>query len=273
MARNEPTIQELGGLWRRSLIAWPDGRRDTQSWVNWLQGPSFYIDLRQPDLRPALAGATHLRQLSPDDLDWLSLQEGFAGELHYAQGFFEWRREIDFQPQAVYSDMGRLWFEKGMMIEEGKDIAYIEHWHSEMLDRLPFCALRLDDAEAGCRGYIVRRGPLFMYARARSAAVPPNVHLRDCVAGAESLEAAQDFVDCEISQGVVTSAGWIIQRSSLPYREGRCLQPVLPPVGGSRLVTSDVGPNGAALVRHWEVLDMQGRLEDMLMNERAGGVR
>jgi hypothetical protein len=273
LARNEPTIEDLGGLWRRSLIDWPDGRRDTDTWVNWLQGPSFFVDLRQPLGKPDFDGVTHLRQLEPRHLTWLASQEGFAGELHYGDGFFEWRRELDFQPQAIYSDMGRLWFENGMMVEEGKDIAYIEHWHLEMLDRLPACAIRLDDAAAGCRGYIVRHGPLFMYARARSAAVPANIHLGDCVAGAASREAAQDFIDCEISQGVVTSAGWLIQRSSLPFREGRCLKTALSPGLGSRLLTADVAPNGAPLTRSWDVLDMQGTLDDLLMIEPAGGVR
>ncbi|HEX7776613.1 MAG TPA: hypothetical protein VF449_08805 [Parvibaculum sp.] len=273
MARNEPTIADLGGLWRRSLIDWPDGHRDTETWVNWLQGPSFYVDLRQPLGRPDFSGIANLRQLEPRHLGWLASQEGFAGELHHQDGFFEWRRELDFQPQAIYSDMGRLWFENGMMIEEGKDIAYIEHWHREMLDRKPSCAVRLNDAAAGCRGYLLRHGPLFMYARARAARVPANIHLTDCVAGAASRQAAQDFVDCEISQGVVTSAGWIIQRSSLPFREGRRLSPAMAPGRESSFFTADVAPGGAAMTRRWEVLDMQGTLEDLLSMEQAGETR
>jgi hypothetical protein len=255
------------------LIDWPDGRRDTETWVNWLQGPSFYVDLRQPLGRPDFAGVTHLRQLEPSQLGWLASQEGFAGELHHENGFFEWRRELDFQPQAIYSDMGRLWFENGMMVEEGKDIAYIEHWHLEMLDRQPFCAVRLDDPAAGCRGYLLRHGPLFMYARARGVPVPANIHLTDCVAGAANREAAQDLVDCEISQGVVTSAGWVIQRSSLPFREGRCLKPERAPGLSSDILTADVAANGTSMTRRWEVLDMQGTLGDLLSMEQSGDIR
>jgi hypothetical protein len=38
----------LTGLWRRSLIIWPDGRRDETTDVAWLQGERASIDLRQP---------------------------------------------------------------------------------------------------------------------------------------------------------------------------------------------------------------------------------
>ena len=33
-----PRIEDMAGLWRRALIAWPDGRQDTTTFVSWLQG-------------------------------------------------------------------------------------------------------------------------------------------------------------------------------------------------------------------------------------------
>ena len=49
------------GLWRRLLIALPGEPVDTLTRVDWLQGPSLYVDLRQP---AGLAGRVHARCLA-----------------------------------------------------------------------------------------------------------------------------------------------------------------------------------------------------------------
>lgn len=252
---DEPSLETLPGLWSRSLIAWPDGRRDTTTWVNWLQGPGLYLDLRQPDARPDLSAATSLSALDPAAMDWLARQEGFAGELVHEHGWFEWRRDIDFQPEAVYSDQGRLWIEDGVMVEEGKDIPYIEHWHRDPAGAGPCWGMRLRDRDTGQRGALLRMGSLFMYARERGCTVPGGLSLADCVAGAPDIASAQAFLDCEISQGAVTSAGWILQRSSLPFREGKSLSPVL---GGATLQTADTDRDGRPTARFWEITDLRG---------------
>jgi len=251
----EPSPETLPGLWRRSQIAWPDGRRDETSWVNWLQGPGLYIDLRQPAGRPDFAHVASLADLTLPDMDWLARQEGFAGELVHEDGWFEWRRDIDFQPEAIYSDRGRLWIEGDAMVEEGADIPYIEHWHREPVAARPCWAMRLRNHGSGRKGALIRLGNLFMYARERDLLPPPHLHLRDCVAGAATLDAARALLDCEISQGAVTSAGWIVQRSSLPFREGKPLAPV---PGPTTLATADTDRGGGATVRHWEITDQRG---------------
>ncbi|MEX0840045.1 MAG: hypothetical protein WD034_10955 [Parvibaculum sp.] len=251
----EPRLDNLTGLWRRSLILWPDGRRDDTSWVNWLQGPGLYLDLRQPAGRPDFAHVASLADLTPRDMGWLARQEGFAGELVHEGGWFEWRRDIDFQPEAIYSDRGRLRVEGDVMIEEGADIPYIEHWHREPIAAEPCWAMRLRDRDGGRKAALIRLGHLFMYARDRVAMPPPHLHLRDCVARAATLDEARALVDCEISQGIVTSAGWIVQRSSLPFREGKTLAPVF---GGATLATADTDADGRVMARHWEVIDLRG---------------
>lgn len=251
----EPSLESLPGLWSRSLIAWPDGRRDTTTWVNWFQGPGLYLDLRQPEARPDFSGVAALSDFTPAQMEWLARQEGFAGELVHEDGYFEWRRDIDFQPQAVYSDMGKLWVEGEVMIEEGKDIPYIEHWHREPVGAEPCWGARLRDRETGRKGALVRMGSLFMFARERGHDLPPGLSLAECVADAEDLGTAQDFLDCEISQGAVTSAGWIVQRSSLPFREGKPLAPV---IGGATLQTADTDRDGKPAGRFWEITDLRG---------------
>ena len=49
-------LRDVCGLWRRTLIAWPDGRTDAETEVFWLQGPRHYADLRVPAGRPPCAG-------------------------------------------------------------------------------------------------------------------------------------------------------------------------------------------------------------------------
>lgn len=251
----EPSLETLPGLWRRSLLAWPDGREDRTSFVNWMQGPGLYLDLRQPEGAPDFSGAASLSDLRHEEIAWLARQEGFAGELVHEDGWFEWRRDIDFQPQAIYSDRGRLWIEDAVMIEEGKDIPYIEHWHREPIAEGPQWAARLEDRETGQKGAIARLGGLFMIARERACKTPSGLTLSECVEGAADIARARDFVDCEISQGAVTSAGWIVQRSSLPFREGRPLMPVL---GGGLFETADMDAKGKPFTRRWEITDLRG---------------
>jgi hypothetical protein len=254
----EPTIELLSGLWRRSLIAWPDGRRDTATWVNWLQGENLYIDLRQPIGRPDFAGVGCLAQLGDTQLAWIARQEGFAGTLRYVEGVFEWQREIDFQPATAHADRGHLRFEHGRLVEEGANLPYVEHWQRETLAAGPLWAVKFADANDGRHGFLLRHGGIFMYARGRSAALPSGRALSDLVAQASSLQAAQDLIDCEISQGTVASAEWVIRRSSLPFREGHPLDPRFVAGAPASLVVRDVSRAGRGIERRLEIIEREG---------------
>lgn len=265
------TLSDMQGLWSRSLLVLPDATRDTTTWVAWLQGPTLFADLRQPDGRPSFAGARSLDDLSREQVTWLAGQEGFAGRLEQDGEFFVWRRLLDFQPRAETPDSGRLYLDGPIMVEEGRYVPYIEHWSREAVPTMPCAAVRLRDRLSGCDGMLVRAGSAFMYARAgASASLPAGAHLRDLVAGAETLAAARKLIDCEISFGRVTAAGWLIERSSLPYREGACLDPHMDALGGS---TADVAGDGNVIRRSWEILESESdasalgakteRLDDM----------
>lgn len=221
---NIADVPALAGLWTRSLLAWPDGSRDESSDVSWLQGPSLYIDLRQPAGRPDFSHAAGLADLSASDCAWLATQQGFAGVLRQDGEFFEWVRELDYQPPAG-PDAGRLFWQGGIMVETGRYADYIEHWHhAPSLLRQPHGAARLLAGEDNRPGMLVRCGADFMFARGRrpeqklSAAT-----LTECVAGAATLSAAQALLDCEIAQGRIVDGIWRITRSTLPFREGAAL--------------------------------------------------
>lgn len=248
------THEDLPGLWTRSLIAWPDGRRDVSTAVSWLQGTGLYIDLRQPVARPDFSAVKGLRDLTQPQIAWLATQEGFAGVLEREDKYFVWRREIDFQPQALYSDAGTLRFEADYMVEEGRDVAYTEHWHRDQARPVaPRWGARLSDPDSGRTGMILSVGTLFMIAVSRQFTLPPQLHLSECVALAGSLEMAQDLVDCELSLGRVTDAGWVIERSSLPWREGA----VVALSGRDDRLELAIGGE----TRLWTIVDVEGAPE------------
>jgi hypothetical protein len=249
-----PRLADLPGLWQRSLIRWPDGRSDTTTVVHWLQGPSLYIDLRQPAGRPDFAGVREDADLDAARLGWLAMQEGFAGRLRHDDGWFEWGREIDLQPQAIYSDCGRLWYEDDRMVEEGRDIKYIEHWHARGEGAAQAAALRLAADDDGRAGFLVRAGDLFMFARDRALALPALASLAECVAAAPDHATARALVDCEISFGRVRPEGFAIVHSSLPWRERTLLAPC---IAGDALVLRD--PR-AGTATGWRILDAEGEL-------------
>jgi hypothetical protein len=252
-------VADLHGLWHRSLLVRADATRDTTTWVAWLQGLTLYADLRVPAGRPSFRGARGRRDLTQVQAAWLASQQGFAGRLDREGEFFVWRRWLDFQPVSDVADAGRLREERGVVVEEGRDDPYIEHWHRQPVAGAPIVGARLRDQHSGGEGVIVRVGPSFMYARAGySALLPTGTLLADHVAAATSLRDAQELVDCEISFGSIAAGGaWKIERSSLPYREGACLAPALGSAFGS-IQTDDVTEEGHAMRRSWDVIEFEG---------------
>jgi hypothetical protein len=214
-----PTLSELQGLWRRSSIAWPDGRCDTTTQVYWLQGPSFYGDLRQPAPLPDFSHVRSLQDLSRRDCERLAEQQGFAGHLTFDGRHFEWTRRIDFQPQAPLADAGSLRWQRGVLIEEGRDLPYVEHWHRDpLIAAQPAAAALL--GRRGALGLLIRSGGYYILARDRPVKPAPRASLAECVAAAPTLEDARALVDCEISFARASSGKIPILASTLPHRVG-----------------------------------------------------
>jgi hypothetical protein len=255
-----PTVAELRGLWRRSLISWPDGRADSTTRVRWLQGPRFYVDLRQAPEAPDFSGVRGLGQLSMDQCAWLATQEGFGGHFVHAADFFEWRHSIDFQPSSGIPDAGTLCWDNDVLVETGSHVPYIEHWHRDQDSSVgPSGGITLRELNTQLSGMLLRVGPAFMFARARAGKLPPGVKLTECVAGALGVREARAFVDCEISLGEVSGSGFRITASTLPYRVGDILGQSVD--GDSIIRTSDRALNGAPLTRSWEITQGNGQVE------------
>jgi hypothetical protein len=218
-------IADLTGLWRRSLIAWPDGRRDTTTKVQWLQGLGLFGDLRQPAPGADFSHVKSIDDLTLADCRQLAEQQAFAGDLTVVGNFFEWARLIDFQPRAAHPDVGSLRWDDGMLIEEGRDLPYVEHWHrdAEVNSQAAIGGTVLYDASTGINCVLVQVGTLLMLARDRKISLPPRESLRDCITEADSIEHARAMIDCEISLAHATSNGFRIYSSTLPYRVGEIL--------------------------------------------------
>jgi hypothetical protein len=252
-----PSVQDLQGLWRRSLITWPNGTRDETTQVRWLQGRSAYMDLRQPALLPACSGRRGLLDLSMEDCAALARQEGFAGRFGFDGRYFEWTRSIDFQPKPLYSDVGSLWWGDGnVLIEQGRDIEYIEHWHRDDATAITnAAAVTLRGSDCGTKAALLRVGSMFMFARDRSIVPPPHKTLPECTAEVASIQDARALIDCEISFGEIGAEGFRITASSLPYRRGDFLNPR---ESTSHLTLRDRSPAGAGITRRWEILEVEG---------------
>jgi hypothetical protein len=219
-------LSEVTGLWRRSLIAWPDGRRDTSSKVQWLQGLETFGDLRQPAQLPDFAHVRSLSDLSRSDCEQLAEQQAFAGHLTVVGDYFEWSRSIDFQPAGALPDAGSLRWQEDILVEEGRDVPYREHWHraAGSENSRPIAGALLRHAVHGAAGVIVRVGDLLMFARDQKIALPPGGTLRECLDTAMSIEHARAMLDCEISFATAKAGCFTIDASTLPFRVGQRLR-------------------------------------------------
>ncbi|MEV0641084.1 hypothetical protein AB0I77_40425 [Streptomyces sp. NPDC050619] len=255
-----PALTDLAGVWRRSLLVDGEGGRDTTTAVTWVQGPARYADLRQPAGLSHPRGTGSLNDLSFEQLLALAEQEAFAGRLSHADGAFHWGRTIDYRPPAAVPDAGRLEWRGPVLVEEGLYAPYVEHWHPAGDIGGPCAAVELVDPRSGQAGLLVRAGSWFGYARGRSEPLPAHAALTELVAGAADAGRARELLDVEVSLGRITDDRWVIDRSTLPHREGRRLAPTLTDSGGAGLSVSDTGPTGTAYPRRWEISTAEGPL-------------
>ena len=257
-------IADLKGLWRRSLIAWPDGRRDTTARVRWLQGQRAFVDLRQPASLSTPLDAGALDQLSLGDCLELATQEGFAGRLEFEQ-HFHWQRRIDFQPPTGAIDAGSLEWQADTLVETGRDLPYVEHWHREGGSApVPCGAVQLLERGETTTAMLLRVGTWFMYARDRADPLSGSAgDLAAQVAAAPTIEAARALIDCEISLGTVTSAGFGITDSTLPYRLGHRLNPR---IRERTVMLDDRATDGTPTTRAWDIIDFEGDVSSLTGN-------
>ncbi|MFE0758399.1 hypothetical protein ACFW16_30855 [Inquilinus sp. NPDC058860] len=192
----------LVGVWRRRLIAFPDGREDRSTAVFWLQTRSAFADIRLPQESLALPRLPR-SALPAEALPILARQDGFAGHTTLDGDLCTWHRWISYRPPGPTPDAGRLRLEAGLLIEEGVHAAYREDWE------------RLDDGADGTMAFEGDGGPPRLLVRVGSHFIR-----------IEAPDSVSDGPGCVIDYGRVAAAGeWRIVLSTEPDRTGSSFGP------------------------------------------------
>jgi hypothetical protein len=123
------TTTDLQGHWRRDWIKAPEFE-DTTTRVHWLQAGALFADLRVPADLPALQGGC-LADLDAATLQSLLRVEGFAGEITVTDSQCTWHRAINWQGALARPDVGAMWFDGDVLIEDGVHAQYREAWLAE----------------------------------------------------------------------------------------------------------------------------------------------
>jgi hypothetical protein len=213
----------LRGSWTRDWIK--QGRLKTNpDDVHYLQTPSYFVDMRIPRNRPSLAHARSFADLTDAQLRLLGHQNGFTGLTAVSGSVATWNHDIQFQPSDGSPDSGRLQRLSARRMEEhGLDESYIESWRAGADGMSRFLVIRVEHDGRLLKTLVVV-GNQFIYVRNRSLGLPAAASfdaLFDAVK--PSREQMKQYLDCEFSMGRIRggSMPWEIERSTLPWREGR----------------------------------------------------
>ena len=206
-------------MWERTLLrVGPDEDRTTR--VRWVQGTTWFGDVRVPADRPTRVRTVGVGELGVDELIALGRQQGFAGRIERSGAVCRWRREIDFQPPASTPDEGRLAWDGDVLVEHGVHVAYVEHWRRLADDGGVVFALRAAEAP---RALLVVVDDHFVLARDRARPLPEGGPSLDGILPRLTAAQRRACLDCEVSYGRVQGGvrPWAVELSTRPAREGR----------------------------------------------------
>jgi hypothetical protein len=216
----------LSGMWQREWIE-EHGSRSSTLDVRYLQTPSFFGDVRIPRDRPNFKHASSFADLSDQDLHALAQQRGFAGRTTLVGTTATWHHQIDFQPPNGEEDVGRLdLLAARSMHEHALDDSYTESWKSGSNGDGRFLVVQVE-RDGRLQRLLLIVGDYFVFVRNRVRDLPKAASLDSLITSTHaSRTQVIDYLDCDFSFGRVRggSIAWEIERSTLPWREGRRLE-------------------------------------------------
>lgn len=254
-----PTLESMTGVWE-SVETHQDTADAGPVRSTWIQGPSLFVLLRQPDSARQLYSTEGLAALPYSQQRLLSRQEGMAGTVRRRGDGFAWDPWTAFQPQPSETRSAQLHYEQGSLVRTvAGSGARHEFWDLVEHGQGNGAAARLLDLEDSCAGLLVRSGSWFGYVRGRSCALPGSASLAERMDPEDSVDAdASALLDCEVSVGRVRGRLWSIELSTLPQRKGAVLQPRFDEVTGGLTVRDLVGPGGRKQQRNWYLKELEG---------------
>jgi hypothetical protein len=173
-----------------------------------------------------MSAATSFADLTDRQLRLLAGQNGLTGRTTLSGTVATWSDEVAFQPPNGSPDTGRLQRIPGdRMHEVGLDGSYTESWRRRSDAQGRFLVIRVEHAGRLSRTLVVA-GNQFVYVRNRAKDLPVAPSLEALIDATKATRAEiVGYLDCEFSAGRVHGGAvpWEIQRSTLPWREGRHL--------------------------------------------------
>ncbi|MEK6664151.1 MAG: hypothetical protein AABY73_09835 [Pseudomonadota bacterium] len=198
----------------------------------WLQTHRLHASLAIPLDRPGFKGRQTWADFSDEELILLAQQGGVSGACIAQDDILHRRRQIDYLPRRGDPYLRRMRRIATLLKEETLDGREQVVWELLADGRNEIIALRFQDAGIGAdsddqrRGYLLVVGAYFMFVRDRLVATQRADSLATLIELKEP-ERTQliELLDFEISFGTRTAdnSPWLIQCSTIPYREGRPL--------------------------------------------------
>lgn len=229
--RDSPIVPlELVGCWRRAWIEFADGSRDDTSTVIWLQLDRDMADLRVPADRGSVSACGGFDECALDELRVLAGSESssgittctpiITGDDGVRRATASWSDGDDgiaFQPVSAFPEPGLLeWIADDVMIERAPSGAYVEEWRLVPNTRGPL------SHHVGADGsHVYRAGDAAMVVRDRPAPLAEAVRLTELVRRCgDDRDRLVALVDCEFSFALRRGDRFVVEASTLPWREG-----------------------------------------------------
>ena len=280
LLHGKPTVPpQMMGCWHRRSIRFREGEEDTTTRVIWLQTASGMGDMRIPADRVDLSQRADLATCSADELVALSNQDCGSGitlldpdaKPKPTATWEDGGAGVGYQNYVYFPEPGWFeWRDGDCMMEWAPSGAYEEDWRLQPNSRGRLVHLLgisgIPGLEAAPISHLLVAGDHAIAVRDRSVGPLEERPLPETAAGLRDDHAALvALLDCEFSYAVRRDGGFVIELSSLPFREGQALD--LSWLDALQPAKDDIV--GAAETRGWRIEswieDLQvetGRLND-----------